>query len=389
MLLFQCALCSQVLTPANNSREHLLPNGIGGQKTVRNVLCKTCNDRTGAEWDAVVSKQLNLLNLLFAIKRDRGDVQAEDYTTVSGQTIRKHPDGHFTFPRQEPRRIQTDQGLRIETRVATEEEAKTFLLGLKRRNPQLDVEEQMRNIRVEHSYMSDPIFTKLEPGGAEAGRSYVKSAYTLAVSSGVKPDACTEARAYLLHADGPPCFDYFYKRDLIMNRPTDCVFHCVAVSGDHATGQLIGYVELYSTWRMVIYMSSQYAGESFHGSYSVNPATGEEVKLSIDLNFSRDELRAACNCEDDYSVELGKAFNAMMEIGYLASLERERERVLQRAVATAMDQLGVHPGDSLSPEQLPEFTRILTQEITPCLVHQAPMLQSRARQQKASPTSDG
>jgi len=79
----------------------------------------------------------------------------------------------------------------------------------------------------------------------------------------------------------------------------------------------------------------------------------------------------------------------MMEIGYLASLERERERVLQRAVATAMDQLGVHPGDSLSPEQLPEFTRILTQAITPCLVHQAPMLQSRARQQKTSPTSDG
>jgi HNH endonuclease len=388
MLSFQCALCNVVLTPENNSREHLLPNGIGGQKAVRNVLCKPCNDRTGAEWDAIVSKQLNFLNLLFGIKRDRGEVQAENFKTVSGQTIRKHPDGHLTFPRQEPTRIQTDQGVRIETRVATEQEAKAFLLGLKRRNPKLDIEEQLRGIRVEHTYLSDPIFTTMQPGGAEAGRSFVKSAYTLAVSSGVKPNDCVEARAYLLNADGMPCFDYFYERDLILNRPTDRVFHCVAVSGNPTTGQLMGYVELYSTWRMVMCLSSQYAGDFFQSSYSVNPVTGEEIRLSFYLNFSRGQLRRACNGKDDYSGELGKAFNAMMEIGYPASLQRERERVLHRAVATAMDQLGVHPGESLSPDQLSEFTRIVTQEITPCLVHQAPMIQSRIRQHSSGSNSD-
>lgn len=383
---FQCALCDQVLTPNNNSREHLLPNGIGGQKTVRNVLCKSCNERAGAEWDAIVSRQLNLLNLLFDIKRDRGTVQAEDYRTVSGQKVRKHPDGHLTYSRQEPTRIQTDQGLHIQTRVATEQEARVFLQGLKRRYPRLDVEEQMRNIRVEQSYLSDPIFTTVQPGGTEAGRSFVKSAYTLAVASGVKPEVCAEARAYLLHADGAPCFDYFYQRDLVTNRPTDCVFHCVAVSGNPATEQLIGYVELYSTWRMVVCLSAQYTGESFQSSYSVNPATGEEINLTFDLNFSRDALRAACNSNDDYSMELGRAFNSMMEIGYVASLERERERALQRAVATAMNQLGIQPGDSLSPEQLPAFTRIVTKVIMPCLVHQAPMLQARRciRQNKYS-----
>jgi hypothetical protein len=376
-----CALCDELLTESNNSREHLLPNGIGGQKAVRNVLCKPCNERTGTAWDAIVCKQLSFLNLLFGIMRDRGEVPAEDLKTVSGQTIRKHSDGHLTYPRQEPTRTQTEQGLRIETRVATEQEAKTFLLGLKRRYPHLDVEEKMRGIRVEHTYLADPIFTTMQPGGPEAGRSFVKSAYTLAVFSGVKPAMCTEARAYLLHADGTPCFDYFYKRDLIANRPIDFVFHCVAVSGDPATGQLIGYVELYSTWRMVMCLSSQYTGEAFQRSYAVNPVTGEGIQLSFDLNFSREELRSACNGEDDFSGELGKAFNAMMEIGYPASLHRERERVFRRAVAMAMDQLGVLPGDSLSPEQLPEFTRIVTHEITPCMIHQAPMLQSRARQQ--------
>ncbi len=355
-----------------------MPNGIGGQKTVRNVLCKPCNERTGAKWDAAISKQLNPLNLLFAIKRDRGSVQAEDYTTVSGQKVRRHPEGHLTLPRQEPVRTQTDQGLRIETRVTTEQEARTFLLGIKRRYPKVDIEEQMRNIKVEHSYLSDPIFTQLAPGGAEAGRSFVKSAYVLAVCSSVKPEVCVEARAYLLHEDSPPCFDYFYKRDLITNRPTNSVFHCVAVAGDPTTGQLVGYVELYSTWRMVICLSSEYAGEVFQSSYTVNPTTGEEIKLSFDLNFSRDELHAACNSEDDYSRELLKACNSMMAIGYPASLERERVRVFQRAVATAMDQLSVGPDCSLSPEQLAEFRLIVTKEIAPCLLHQMPMLSTRS-----------
>lgn len=69
---FHCALCDVLLTPESNSREHLLPNGIGGQKTVRNVFCKACNNRTGSAWDADLTKQFNPLNLLFAIKRDRG-----------------------------------------------------------------------------------------------------------------------------------------------------------------------------------------------------------------------------------------------------------------------------------------------------------------------------
>lgn len=373
MTQFHCALCNVVLTPSNNSREHLLPNGIGGQKTVRNVLCKPCNDKTGAEWDSHVTRQLNPLNLLFAIKRDRGSVQAEDYTTVSGRRVRKHPGGHLSFPREAPVRTQTDQGIHIATRVTTEQEAKTFLLGMKRRYPKLNVEQQMRNIRVERSYLSDPIFTQLRLGGPTAGRSFVKSAYTLAVFSGVAPEVCVEARAYLLHEDGAPCFDYFYKRDLVINRPSDKVFHCVAIEGNPTTEQLIGYVELYSTWRMVVCLSSQYEGEPFHSSYAVNPTTGEEIKLSFDLNFSRDDLRAACSNEDDYTGELLKACNAMMAIGYPASLERERKRVFRQAVGTAMDRLGLSPGDSVLPEQLPEFSRILTEEVMPCLLHQLPM----------------
>lgn len=374
---FHCAFCDVLLTPESNSREHLLPNGIGGQKTVKNVFCKACNSRTGSAWDAALTKQLNPLNLLFAIKRDRGNVRAEDFTTVSGQQVRVHPEGHLTFLPQEPVRTQTEEGLRVQTRVGTEREAKSFLSGMKRRCPKLDIEKQMSNLVIERTYLNDPIFTQLSPGGPTAGRSFVKSAYALAVAAGVPPKICIEARAYLLAEDGVPCFDFFYKRDLVTNRPQERVFHCVAVQGDPATSQLVGYVELYSAWRMVICLSSQYAGQAFENSYAVDPSTGEEVGLSFDLKFSRDELRAACNSQADYSGELLKALNAMMAIGYPASLARERERVLQRAFSTAMERLGVGPGDCLLPEQVPEFSRIVAEEVMPCILHQRSIAHGR------------
>jgi hypothetical protein len=376
---FHCALCDVLLTPENNSREHLLPNGIGGQKTVGNVFCKTCNNRTGSAWDAVLTKQLNLLNLLFAIKRDRGNVQAQDFTTLSGQQVRVHPEGHLTFLAQEPVRTQTEEGLRVQTRVGTMGEAKTFLSGMKRRDPKLDVEAQTRNLKMKRTYLNDPIFTQLSLGGPTAGRSFVKSAYALAVASAVPPRICLEARAYLLAEDGVPCFDYFYKRDLVTNRSQERVFHCVAVQGDPATGQLIGYVELYSAWRMIICLSSQYTRRAFESSYAVDPSTGEEVGLSFDLKFSREELSAACNSQDDYSGELLKALNAMMAIGYPASLARERERVLLRSVATAMERLGIGPGGCLQPEQVPEFSRIVSEESKRPVFPSGPLVNNSSR----------
>ena len=182
-------------------------------------------------------------------------------------------------------------------------------------------------------------------------------------------------------------FDYFYKRDLIANRPIDFVFHCVAVSGDSATGQLIDYVELCSTWRMVMCLSSQYTGEPIQRSYSLNPVTGEGIQLSFDLNFSREELRSAFNGEDDFFGRVGQSVqrhDGDWITGFLAAGAGAR---LSAGRSDGYGSVRCLASDSLSPEQLPEFTRIVTQEIIPCMIHQAPMLQSRAPA-SAWPASD-
>jgi hypothetical protein len=66
-----------------------------------------------------------------------------------------------------------------------------------------------------------------------------------------------------------------------------------------------------------------------------------------------------------------------MAVGYPASLARERERVLRRAFATAMERLGISPGGCLLPEQVPEFSRIMAEEVMPCILHQRSIAHGR------------
>ena len=46
-----CALCEAPFDEANDSREHVIPNAIGGRKAVRDFICRQCNNTTGAYWD--------------------------------------------------------------------------------------------------------------------------------------------------------------------------------------------------------------------------------------------------------------------------------------------------------------------------------------------------
>jgi hypothetical protein len=109
------------------------------------------------------------------------------------------------------------------------------------------------------TYINEPLMFDLGVGGPDGGRSIVKSAFSLAVSNGVSPSDCDEAKRYLASGEDG-CFGYYYERDLLESRPTNTVVHCVAV---HSTddGLLLGYVELFSGYRMVGCLATAYSGQ--------------------------------------------------------------------------------------------------------------------------------
>ena len=53
MNLKTCWLCDRELT---ETREHIIPESMGGRKTVRGFICRNCNSETGHDWDVAVTE---------------------------------------------------------------------------------------------------------------------------------------------------------------------------------------------------------------------------------------------------------------------------------------------------------------------------------------------
>lgn len=286
-----CILCPVEITDENDFREHVIQNAIGGRKRVKGVLCTNCNSTTGAEWDAEFARQLQPLSAFFSIIRQRGEVPPQPVTTVSGQQFIRRSDGQMTLARPSYEEVQTDAGPRISINAPTPKLARLLLDRAKAKYPQIDAASIAASVQSTYQYLDEPVKMSLGFGDEKAGRSLVKSCVTLAVYAGIDAAQCVNALEYLRNPQGFPCFGYFYERDLIRTRPSE-VFHCVSVSGDPQSAQLIGYAEYFGIYRVIVGMSDRYTGPFLKAVYAINPMTGMEITgLDVDLALTPQEIQ--------------------------------------------------------------------------------------------------
>ena len=287
----QCILCGRTLTSANSAKEHIIPNAIGGRKTVTEFICKSCNNETGTNWDAELARQLQPLSLLLGIKRQQGDVKPRKFPTSSGGEVELHADGKMTTTKPSHEMTTDGNTRQLKISARSTKELRKLLRGWQRKYPALknrSMADLMSAAQARSYYSPDLIGIPLEFGGEKAGRSLVKSTVALVYDAGVDPRVCDLALDYLTQDNAQPCFGYFYDkdRDLVVNRSVGRPFHCVYVKGDAGTGTILGYVEFFSLHRMVLCLSESYSGRDFQNLYSIDPVKGEELSIDIDLRLS-------------------------------------------------------------------------------------------------------
>ena len=93
-----CALCEAPIGEENDSKEHIIPNAIGGRRRVQGFLCRACNMMAGEDWDDVLARQLHPISNLLGIKRERGRPPMLVVDTTGGaadqaQKRRSHDNG--------------------------------------------------------------------------------------------------------------------------------------------------------------------------------------------------------------------------------------------------------------------------------------------------------
>lgn len=92
-----CALCDNEITDKNDTREHIIPNSIGGRKKVKKFICISCNKKTGETWDSELAKQIHQLSLYLGTKRERGEVPSQIFETRDGKKITLNADASMTI----------------------------------------------------------------------------------------------------------------------------------------------------------------------------------------------------------------------------------------------------------------------------------------------------
>ena len=363
-----CAFCRTPLTKSNRTREHIIPNAIGGHKKIRNFICKRCNDKTGEKWDSELASQLRALCTMLDIKRDRDNNRQLSVETISGRKLTLNSDGSLTNPEVTVDKSTVGDKTHFQIRATSIPHLKKIMSKMtKKKYPDVDIDRLLMQAIQSQEPLQEPIHIHVETGGALAGRSIVKSCLALAYEAGLTIDDCENAKRYLLQ-NREACFGYYNETDPITNRPHNIPLHCVYVRADTAKGLVLAYVEYFGFQKIVACLSDNYSGPTIERCYGVNPLTGEELDVDVDLTLEKNDISSIYNYEKwDY----GRA-KYDMENTLLVWKEIDNGRVIERVVNDAIDdacsELGIREGDVLSDERILEFSDYVFCKFAPTLL---------------------
>lgn len=283
-----CALCLEKITDKNNSKEHIIPNSIGGRSYVRGFICRSCNSQVGENWDAELAVQFNWLSLIVGIKRQsgRGQPPSQPIETVNGTQLLLHADGNMTQKHFVYNEVKNENQIQITIQARTIKEAKDAIKNIAKKYPKLDKDKTLHEAKVTQRPLDSPIKMDLVFGGPLFGRSLVKTAFAFSSKVNISHELCDKAVNYLknLVDESKAPYGFFYLRDLVRNRPANKLFHCVAVLGNPQKRRLIAYVEYFGLARFVINLSSDYSGETIESIYAIDPTTGLQIDINVDLD---------------------------------------------------------------------------------------------------------
>lgn len=362
----KCALCPDTLTNENLTREHIIPNSIGGRKKTTGFICNKCNNKYGEKWETVLANQFLWFSLATGIKRERGESPNLLIKTVEGEGLLLRHNGTMTPAKPRYEEFEDENGkIKIQIQVRTKEEAKKIVKGVARKFPSVDAKTATENLLIQQTYLDSPLAMNFEFGGSEGGRSMVKTALALASEYGIDHNKCEKAINYLKNEEVLPPFGFCYTIDLVENRPQQEVFHCVVVRGLPECGKLLAYVEYFNMARIIVELSDRYDGEDVYHAYSIDPTTGLEIDIQVNFDVDKEILQAIIDGEGMPLDKYTEAANYVLPIVLKKNSDRERNRVVTEAVEFAFEGLGVHPNESLPPEKHQEFIDLMMERITP------------------------
>lgn len=363
-----CAFCNAKLVGQIRSKEHVIPNSIGGRLKTSGFICVECNSTKGDSWDSELAEQLNWFSLSLGITRERGLPPGQLINTVDGRQYTLLPDGSFS-PKSSYSEELVDGKKKISIVAKSIAEAKKRLNGVARKHPTFNLEQALSELKIDTTYLDSPLTVEFSLGGGKSGRSLVKTALAFASHCGVSHSEFGQAIAYLLDMHSEPPYGHAYLSDLVTNRKKQTIFHCVSLKSNVNKNRLWSYIEYFGLFRVIILINDNYTGPAIDETYALNPITGEETNVEVNSAVTDEEFfKVIDGCGFDPAIHRAAADFALPIV-----IERNEQRALESAVragfAYAAKTLGIPEGSDIPSERAEEFTTLMMEKISPYLSH--------------------
>ena len=287
MQLKTCWLCDNELTM---SREHIIPQSMGGKRTVRGFICRDCNSRTGHSWDAAVSEfeawkfHLDSSLRINPQQGKRFPVSIAD----TGQNAFLDPGVQVRLGYNAPVITHDDAG-QVTYRFTGDASQMDDLFNTVNRLLQRRGKDPMTldefEAHVEYGVTQEPVITfSLRMDMPKYYRSLVKTSMAMAFSVGVNPLNCENAVRYLR--------DETAEEEGMVTLPGASLegmidewtnYHAVTIFGSPKTRQLMGEVLYFGIVSGLVILSDSYRGPRIIASHAINLKTGEYEDAALNI----------------------------------------------------------------------------------------------------------
>lgn len=281
----KCYVCEEEISRENETEEHILLNAIGGRLKSKQLICKGCNSDFGSEIDDSLARQLNPIANLLDIKRDRGNPQNVK-GTYNNKDILIEPGGKLKLAR--PYVEKNENMFHIE--ASSERQAKEVLKGLKRKHPEINIDEQIKNADRNKSYLPS-VKINMDFGGEEASRALCKMAVNFFIYHGGKPEEVKHLLPYIKGSAEEAEVYFYYPKSEVFYKGEKEVLHTLILAGDPQRKYLYVYVELFNEFKMVVFINREYEGEAIYQSYHYNVVTNEVVEYDEPVKIPSQQLK--------------------------------------------------------------------------------------------------
>jgi|WetSurSiteA1Bulk_404760.scaffolds.fasta_scaffold01924_2 hypothetical protein len=357
-----CALCDCEITNETDSKEHIIPQAIGGRLKVKGFICKDCNNKKGGSWDAELASQLNFFNLFFGVTRENGNAPSQQVNNILGDDLLLRSDGTYTIFKPVYEKSYHDSIQQVSIKAANKKQLKQIVDRAKKDFPNADFDTPFNQAKVTEDYSNKVLKTSFEfIEDKESGKSVIKSCLALAAYYDIKPQIFSVGLEYLKN-DYKPCFGYFYERDLVLNRPSDTIFHCIAITGNNELGKLFGYIEYFGIHRIVAILSDSYDGQNFTHVYAIDLVSSKNLEIEVNLLLSEKDIEDIYNNTQLYNRSIYKAFEQIMPIIQAKNNKKRADNLFDIALKYAWDNCGAKEGELLTEEHLKKMSALCAEK---------------------------